>query len=400
MLARLALTLLALSSVLLGVSAQDPPTYCSPVTIDAFQVSATTGSEGAEFATATGTYSGGYVYTVFLTTPYSSTDVFFNVVLTPNVTSSNYAGLQEYGFTIALNGQYHTTTATGNSTFYMVSATGEETDIEFTNWLPAQMRFNVSNVLLLNVTEYIALPDPTGTLGPHVTQCNYPYEFIFISPISGPSTGAFVAGDPQFKGLRGQSFQVHGVDGAVYNLISDANMQLNTRFTFLEGPRPCPVMPSTGKVSAACWSHPGSYLSELALKTSGGSQLLIVSGEASQGFASIQLDGKTLSVGSSAELSFSDSEAAGSITVDSTHELTIKSGLFEVVVENNDGFVNLRSVYVSAANWPKLAAHGLLGQTWQNKRYGGKIKEIEGDVDDYLIEDDNMFGDNFLFNKF
>ena len=96
----------------------------------------------------------------------------------------------------------------------------------------------------------------------------------------------------------------------------------------------------------------------------------------------------------SAALSFSDSDATGSITVDSTHELTIKSGLFEVVVENNDGFVNLRSVYVSAANWPKLASHGLLGQTWQNKRYGGKIKEIEGDVDDYLIEDDNMFGDN------
>jgi len=125
-----------------------------------------------------------------------------------------------------------------------------------------------------------------------------------------------------------------------------------------------------------------------------------VSGEASQGFSSIQVDGKTMTVGSTVVLSFSDSAMTGSLTVDSTHELTIRSGLFEVVVENNDGFVNLRSVYVSAANWPKLAAHGLLGQTWQNKRYGGKIKEIEGDVDDYLIEDDNMFGDSFLFNKF
>jgi len=70
------------------------------------------------------------------------------------------------------------------------------------------------------------------------------------------------------------------------------------------------------------------------------------------------------------------------------------------VIENNDGFVNLRHVSVPSTSWGKLASHGLLGQTWQNKRYGGKIKEIEGDVDDYLIEDDDMFGDAFMYNRF
>jgi len=69
-------------------------------------------------------------------------------------------------------------------------------------------------------------------------------------------------------------------------------------------------------------------------------------------------------------------------------------------VENNDGFVNLRSVSVPAASWTKLGSHGLLGQTWQNRRYDGKIKDIEGDVDDYLIEDDDLFGTSFLYNKF
>ncbi len=39
----------------------------------------------------------------------------------------------------------------------------------------------------------------------------------------------------EFVGLSGQSFQVHGMDGAVYALISDENMQLNARFAFLEG---------------------------------------------------------------------------------------------------------------------------------------------------------------------
>jgi hypothetical protein len=209
-----------------------------------------------------------------------------------------------------------------------------------------------------------------------------------------------VTGDPQFVGLRGQSFQVHGIDGAVYNLISDKSIQLNSRFTFLNGPRPCPVMPSTGKVSAACWSHPGSYLSELALKTIGGSKLQIVSGDATTGFSAITLDGKALTVGSSAQLSFTGSSLSGFISVDNSHELTIHAGHFNLIVESIDGFVNLRQVSVPAASWSKLAAHGLLGQTWQNKRYDGKIKEIEGDVDDYLIDNDDMFGDSFLYNRF
>lgn len=35
-------------------------------------------------------------------------------------------------------------------------------------------------------------------------------------------SGAFVVGDPQFTGLRGQQFQIHGVAGEVYNIISSA----------------------------------------------------------------------------------------------------------------------------------------------------------------------------------
>ena len=395
MLARLAFGFLALASVLLGVVA-DPQTFCDPVTVDLFSVTAIGGAdaEGSELATATGTYDQ-IVYYVPLAQNYTGPDVFFNIILTPNQTAANFPTLQTYGFTISLNGQFKENPS-GTGTFFDVGVSGDVTSIEFNNWL--SFRTAVNNTLILNVTE-LYLVGPQGNLS-HLTGCSYQYEFILNNPQYNPGTGANIVGDPQFKGLRGQSFQVHGVDGAVYNLISDANQQLNTRFTFLEGPRPCPVMPSTGKQSAACWSHPGSYLSELGLKTSGGSQLLISSGEASQGFASVQLNGKALAVGSTTELSFSDNEQSGSVTVMNSHELSIKSGLYELVVENNDGFVNLRSVYVSAANWPKLASHGLLGQTWQNKRWGGKIKEIEGDVDDYLIEDDNLFGDNFLDNQF
>ena len=52
------------------------------------------------------------------------------------------------------------------------------------------------------------------------------------------------------------------------------------------------------------------------------------------------------------------------------------------------------------SSWSKLASHGLLGQTWQNKTYPGKIKEIEGEVDDYFIQPADMFGTGFVYNKF
>ena len=76
-------------------------------------------------------------------------------------------------------------------------------------------------------------------------------------------TNTAVLGDPQFVGLRGQSYQVHGMDGAIYNLISDKNLQVNSRFVFLtEGQ--CPII--DGVVDTNCWSHPGSYIGEMSFQ--------------------------------------------------------------------------------------------------------------------------------------
>ena len=381
---------LFLSLTFTSVTAQDPLTHCSPVTVDAFSVFASNNTESAILSIVNGTYPT-QVYTVSLPTNYLGPNIFFRILLTPNSTIAT-PGTIGVTFTIALNGVFRATSSGTPQVFSPDPITGLA-DIEFFNWLGIS-RVTLVNVLMLNVSETI-------TVGQDVTTCFYVYTISYLNPPNnGSGTGGFVTGDPQFVGLRGQSFQVHGVDGAVYNLISDRSMQLNSRFTFLEGPRPCPVMPSTGKLSAACWSHPGSYLSELALKSIGGSQLHIVSGDAATGFASITLNGRTLAVGEKATLDFGASGLTGSVTLDNAFELSIHAGHFDLVIENNDGFVNLRHVSVPAASWSKLASHGLLGQTWQNKRYSGKIKYIEGDVDDYLIEDDNLFGDAFLYNRF
>ena len=88
------------------------------------------------------------------------------------------------------------------------------------------------------------------------------------TPLSGATLG-----DPQFYGFLGQSFQVHGIDGAIYNIISDATVQVNGRFTFLGEKGHCVAQQSIrrsnnrtdgsmelNKRLAApiqCWSHPG-----------------------------------------------------------------------------------------------------------------------------------------------
>lgn len=90
---------------------------------------------------------------------------------------------------------------------------------------------------------------------------------------------------------------------------------------------------------------------------------------------------------------------AGALTFNSTHEITLSFGAWTIEVENVDMFVNLRSVRVSSASWSSLASHGLLGQTWSNKKYSGSVTAIEGEVDDYMVAENTVFGNSFIFNK-
>ena len=208
-----------------------------------------------------------------------------------------------------------------------------------------------------------------------------------------------VLGDPQFKGLRGQDYQVHGVDGGVYNIISDKYMQLNSKFVFLTGPRPCPMIPTTGRKSVACFAHAGSYLGNLALRTDAGDRVLIESGPAEIGLSVVEVNGRTLSIGENVTLAFADGRT-GSVAVTSTHEVQLIAGLFEIEMENSDSFLNLRTVLVKGSNWKELSdenAHGLLGQTW-NLRKGKSA--IEGKVDDYMLMSDDLYGSDFMYNRF
>ena len=71
---------------------------------------------------------------------------------------------------------------------------------------------------------------------------------------------------------------------------------------------------------------------------------------------------------------------------------------FLVSVENSDGFVNLASI--SVKKWTSLASgrcHGLLGQTWKAPKSAGRdVAPVEGHIDDYTENDNDLLGDQFV----
>jgi len=217
--------------------------------------------------------------------------------------------------------------------------------------------------------------------------CHLTYQLTLECSKQG---GGCIVGDPQFVGLRGQSYQVHGVAGEVYNIVSDSDVQYNSRFVFLTA-GDCPVV--EGKKLPGCFSHPGSYLGELGLKTRTGDKIRIVAGPAAEGFAAVELNGRMLEIGEIVELS----DGVGSISRQNTHQITVSIGVWTFEFENSDMFINQR-VKVSDAR--QLRSHGLLGQTWRQRTYPNPIKYIQGAVDDYVIRDGDIFGDSFIYNAF
>jgi len=226
-----------------------------------------------------------------------------------------------------------------------------------------------------------------GCNGLGTPPCYYEYIFTCKCGSGGPGT---VEGDPQFVGLRGQNYQVHGVAGEIYNIVSDSDLQYNSRFVFLDNGE-CPVV--DGVKQKACWSHPGSYLGELGLKTREGDKIRVVSGSAKDGFETVTVNGKELPLGSSLVLQ----GELGSVSRNSTHLISVQVGNWDFEFENSDMFINQRVRVLDAR---KLASHGLLGQTWRAATYPNAVKYVQGAVDDYVIRDKNIFGDNFLYNQF
>ena len=257
---------------------------------------------------------------------------------------------------------------------------------------------------------------------------------------------ASVLGDPAFVGLLGQSYQVHGVSGLTYALVSDRQVVVNAVFTYLSGGS-CLHDSETGLPLYVCWSHAGSYLSAVSVRLASGETLVVRAGGAAAGFAAVELGGaggaggvggagsaggvggaasadgadgtgstdgaggagSTDSTGSATTLTVgSHTTLPSGLTVDyhSLRQLTVRSaGLYQLTLQNSDGFVNLLQLAVSG--WSELVgsvqSHGLIGQTWRRRVAGGgvgtgSIPHIEGEVDDYVVRD-GLLGCDFMYSK-
>jgi len=213
-------------------------------------------------------------------------------------------------------------------------------------------------------------------------------------PIVAPSTCtkpkcSSVVGDPQFVGLKGQEFQVHGVDGQVYNLISDIHTQVNSKFVFLSNGK-CPIV-NGEKQSEGCWTHRGSYLGEIGIKTSTGLQYYLKAGSADTGFEIIKINNSELKVGQ---------ELNGCKFVNS-HRVEIETENYTFIFENSDNFINQKVSVKDSQKLEQDGCHGLLGQTIHGKVYNDNtIKYIAGDVSHYIVNNNEIFGDDYAFNLF
>ena len=210
---------------------------------------------------------------------------------------------------------------------------------------------------------------------------------VFRNALTGPSA---VIGDPQFVGLRGQSFQVHGIDGAVYALVSSVSTQVNARFVFLDSGS----CPSAAVITTQCWSHPGSYLGAVAIqeRVDGHDvqRLVVEAGAHEAGFASVQLNGRSLAVGDSASV------GQFAVQVLSSHRLVVRTRELQLTLDNSDRFINQQ--VEALVGLTRMTAHGLLGQTHRAVQHKSALRHIEGDVDEYVVSD--LLAHDFHYDRF
>lgn len=186
---------------------------------------------------------------------------------------------------------------------------------------------------------------------------------------------------------------MHGIDGAVYNLVSSATTQVNAKFVFLDDGK-CPIF--DGIHARNCWAHSGSYLGAIGVQQVVGDithKLAIVSGSSTQGFASVILNGVSMSVNDTIERG-----ELFDVVYESSHVVKVSTADFAFTFENSDMFIN--QGVTARGPLSQLTSHGLFGQTHNRTVYPTKLKYIVGDVDDYMIDEGELFGSSFLYNKF
>ena len=236
------------------------------------------------------------------------------------------------------------------------------------------------------------------------------------SLVSSSTAGSAVS-DPEFHGFWGQSFMVGGDDGLVYNIISDVDVQVNSLFITLSNIE----CPAEAAESVKCANHTGSYFGELYIHTANGDELHVRGGPVKVGFASVQISGTPLLEGQSSGVpvngavhtlhhstysaaqggsqGISEADHLGRQSIYaarlSSRRLEVHAGVYEMVIENSDRYVDFVQVRISC--WDclhTLQPEGLLGRTWERNATLPPYEEH------YREQDSDIRGNRFNNNKF
>jgi len=219
-------------------------------------------------------------------------------------------------------------------------------------------------------------------------------------------------GDPYFVGFWGQNFTVMGAPGSVYNVISDATIQINSLFIYLDNVE-CPKV--RGQEIPNCINHhAGTYFGKLAISSSKGDQVVVTAGPGKHGFNDVTVNGKLITTGASygtvdplakhphrRNASDIDHSPRTSIYLKRTNyrSLVVHVGVYEILLQNSDNYLDLTTVDVVC--WDcllkQVQPEGLLGRTW-NQNAVHNVSESE--VMKYQESEANLFGCKFEKDKF
>ena len=262
-----------------------------------------------------------------------------------------------------------------------------------------------------------------------------------------PRQCAGIKGDPVFQGFHGQQYEVHGLPGKVFNLISARSVQLNSRFIFLDegdalnagqqlqlqyasaiAAEQAQVQGYSRALQAikaastpielpytTAWSHPGTYLGEVGvlLRTGDSSvhNLQVTAGRYQAGFDAIQLDSKPVTPTLTSRRLLDVGNV--SITLLSPSTLRVVTSEVSFLLVNSDGFLNVdeaRLTPLTIAD-PSLL-EGLIGQSADPQRFFPRFARTQAAPSavkndwqthmmmDYIADEDDLFSIDFPLNKF
>ena len=241
---------------------------------------------------------------------------------------------------------------------------------------------------------------------------------------------ATVSGDPQFRGFKGQEFQVHGIPGMVYNLLTTDDMLVNSRFALIKDGQSMMwhnmkvvrvnhekqrlKIIATGAAQnlsnsaplpiTKAWTHTGTYLSEIALRVadtkSGGASLFLRAGGYAFGIQEATINGVAMKLGEENWMTTTIGQVC--VTQTSPHTVRLDHPFLTLTFVNSDGFFNLEAgqLLTDAA---VAGLGGLLGQTADEAwKASASEEEKENLIFDFLVTEgaEGIHSSDFAKNRF